>query len=218
MNNNFIHLHLHSEYSISDSLIRIKDLINEAKERNSPAVAITDFNNVFSLVKFYKLAIKNGIKPIIGIEVELKNNKNSTVSSRVVLLCKNIQGFKNLSNLITESYLNLNEDNKFYISKEELAKRAEGLIVLSGGIYGDLANAIKLEKEDEIESSVSYWKKNFPDSFYVEITRTGKEYEDEYLAQVLEIAEKHKLPLVASNDVRFLSKNDYQNILCLPPG
>jgi DNA polymerase-3 subunit alpha len=210
MNNNFIHLHLHSEYSISDSLIRIKDLINEAKERNSPAVAITDFNNVFSLVKFYKLAIKNGIKPIIGIEIELKNNKNSTLSSRVVLLCKNIQGFKNLSNLITESYLNLNEDNKFYISKEELAKRAEGLIVLSGGIYGDLANAIKLEKEDEIESSVSYWKKNFPDSFYVEITRTGKEYEDEYLAQVLEIAEKHKLPLVASNDVRFLSKNDFQ--------
>ena len=210
MNNNFIHLHLHSEYSISDSLIRIKDLINEAKERNSPAVAITDFNNLFSLVKFYKLAIKNGVKPIIGIELELKNNKNSIASSRVVLLCKNMQGFKNLSNLITDSYVNLNDDNKFFISKEELAKRAEGLIALSGGIYGDLAYAIKLEKIDEIESSISYWKKNFPDSFYIEITRIGKEYEDEYLSQVLEIAEKHNLPLVASNDVRFISKNDFQ--------
>ena len=210
MNNNFIHLHLHSEYSISDSLIRIKDLINEAKERNSPAVAITDFNNIFSLVKFYKLAIKNGVKPIIGIELEIKDYKHSTTSSRVVLLCKNMQGFKNLSNLITDSYINLNDDNKFFISKEELAKKAEGLIALSGGIYGDLAYAIKLEKKDEIESSISYWKKNFQDNFYIEITRTGKEYEDEYLTQVLEIAEKHNLPLVASNDVRFISKKDFQ--------
>ena len=80
MKKNFIHLHLHSEYSISDSLIRIKDLIKESSDNNFPAVAITDTNNIFSLVKFYKTAIKNGIKPIIGIEIDLKNkgSKNNS--------------------------------------------------------------------------------------------------------------------------------------------
>ena len=116
MKKNFIHLHLHSEYSISDSLIRIKDLIKESSDNNFPAVAITDTNNIFSLVKFYKTAIKNGIKPIIGIEIDLKNKGSKNNSSKVVLLCKNMKGFHNLSNLITDSYINLDDDNKFYIS------------------------------------------------------------------------------------------------------
>ena len=210
MINNFIHLHLHSEYSISDSLIRVKDLINKASEEEFPAIAVTDLNNIFSLVKFYKTAIKNGIKPIIGIEVDLKDNENSTIQSKVVLLCKNMTGFNNLSNLITDSYVDLKEGNHFVILKSQLEKRSDGLIALSGGIYGDLANVIKSEKYDQIEESVNYWKKNFPNSFYIEITRTGKDFEDEYLARALEISQKYKIPLVASNDVRFIHKKDFQ--------
>lgn len=210
MKKNFIHLHLHSEYSISDSLIRIKDLIKESSDNNFPAVAITDTNNIFSLVKFYKTAIKNGIKPIIGIEIDLKNKGSKNNSSKVVLLCKNMKGFHNLSNLITDSYINLDDDNKFYISKEQLAGKSDGLIALSGGINGDLGNAIKLEKEDLIEDSVKFWKKNFPNSFYIEITRTGKDFEEEYLSRALEIAKKYQLPLVATNDVRFLDKSSFQ--------
>ena len=140
MRNNFIHLHLHSEYSISDSLIRINNLIEKISETNSPSVSITDHNNIFSLVKFYKLAIKNGVKPIIGIEVDMVDSKDIDKLSRAVLLCKNMVGFNNLSNLITDSYVNLNESNKFFLSKEEHAKRYKGLIALYGGIYGDLAN------------------------------------------------------------------------------
>ena len=158
MKNNFIHLHLHSEYSISDSLIRIEDLIKESVKNDIPAVAITDLNNIFSLVKFYKAALKNGVKPIIGIEIDLENKKNIKNYSKVILLCKNMNGFYNLSNLITESYVNLSEDNRFIISKEQLADKADGLIALSGGIQGDLANAIKLEKQHLIEESVNYWK------------------------------------------------------------
>ena len=89
-------------------------------------------------------------------------------------------GFNNLSNLITNSYVNLDDDNKFVVLKSDLAKKSEGLIALSGSIYGDLANSIKSGKNDLIMSSINYWKKNFPDSFYIEITRTGKDFEDEY--------------------------------------
>ena len=210
MKKNFIHLHLHSEYSISDSLIRIKDLIKESSDNNHPAVAITDLNNIFSLVKFYKEAIKNGVKPIVGIEIDLINQDSKNGFSRVILLCKNMKGFHNLSNLITDAYVNLGEDNKFYVSKSELADKSDGLIALSGGINGDLGNAIKLEKEDLIEDVVKYWKKNFPNSFYIEITRTGKDFEEEYLSRALEIAEKYQLPLVATNDVRFIDKESFQ--------
>ena len=210
MRNNFVHLHLHSEYSISDSLIRINNLIEKISETNSPSVSITDHNNIFSLVKFYKLAIKNGVKPIIGIEVDMIDSTDADKLSRAVLLCKNMVGFNNLSNLITDSYVNLNESNKFLVSKEELAKRSDGLIALSGGIYGDLANSLKTGNDDLINLSINYWKKNFPESFYIEITRTGKDFEDEYISHAIEISEKHNIPIVASNDVRFINKKDYQ--------
>ena len=210
MRNNFIHLHLHSEYSISDSLIRINDLIEKVSETNTPSISITDHNNIFSLVKFYKLAIKNGVKPIIGIEVDMIDSIDIDKLSRVVLLCKNMIGFNNLSHLITDSYVNLNESNKFLVSKEELAKRSEGLIALSGGIYGDLANSLRTGNDDLINSSINYWKKNFPESFYIEITRTGKDFEDEYISHAIEISKKHNIPIVASNDVRFINKKDYQ--------
>ena len=210
MNNSFIHLHLHSEYSISDSLIRIKDLLLEASEKEFPAIAITDINNIFSLVKFYKAAIKSGVKPIIGIEVDLKDENNPEKFSRVVLLCKNMKGFNNLSNLITDSYVNLEEHNKFIITKDQLAKKSEGLIALSGGINGELANAIKLDKQDLIDESINFWKKYFHNSFYIEISRTGKDFEEEYISFAMEIAEKYELPLVATNDVRFIRKEDFQ--------
>ena len=209
MKKSFIHLHLHSEYSISDSLIRINNLIEVVSSNNYPSIAITDHNNIFSLVKFYKSAIRNGVKPIIGIEVDMKSNDSKSGFSRAVLLCKNMVGFNNLSNLITDSYVNLDEGNNFLVSQEQLSKRSEGLIALSGGIYGDLANAIRSGKQDLINLSISYWKKNFPDSFYIEITRTGKDFEDEYISYAQEISEKHGIPLVASNDVRFIDKKDY---------
>ncbi len=210
MKNNFIHLHLHSEYSISDSLIRVNDLINKVSDVEVPSVSITDHNNIFSLVKFYKSAIKKGVKPIIGIEIDVKDSQSSNECFRAVLLCKNMIGFNNLSSLITNSYVNLDDDNKFVVLKSDLAKKSEGLIALSGSIYGDLANSIKSGKNDLIISSINYWKKNFPDSFYIEITRTGKDFEDEYISHAIEISQKYNVPLVASNDVRFIDKKDYQ--------
>ena len=182
MSNSFIHLHLHSEYSISDSLIRIEELIDHVSKNKSPAVAITDNNNIFSLIKFYKTAIRKGVKPIIGVEINLEDKFRTEDYSKIVLLCKNLKGFKNLSSLITESYINLNEGEVFKVSRENLAKKSEGLIALSGGIHGDLAKAIKLERNDLIEESINYWRKNFPKSFYIEITRTGRDFEEDFIS------------------------------------
>ena len=210
MSNSFIHLHLHSEYSISDSLIRIEELIDHVSKNKSPAVAITDNNNIFSLIKFYKTAIRKGVKPIIGIEINLEDKLDTEDFSKIVLLCKNLKGFQNLSSLITESYINLNEGEVFKVSRENLAQKSEGLIALSGGIHGDLAKAIKLERNDLIEDSINYWRKNFPKSFYIEITRTGRNFEEDFISAAIELSQKHNIPLVASNDVRFINEHDYQ--------
>ena len=91
-----------------------------------------------------------------------------------------------------------------------MAKKSEGLIALSGGIHGDLARAIKLERNDLIEGSINYWRKNFPKSFYIEITRTGRNFEEDFISAAIELSQKHNIPLVASNDVRFINEHDYQ--------
>ena len=176
MSNSFIHLHLHSEYSISDSLIRIEELIDHVSKNKSPAVAITDNNNIFSLIKFYKTAIRKGVKPIIGIEINLEDELDTKDFSKIVLLCKNLKGFQNLSSLITESYINLNEGEVFKVSRENLAQKSEGLIALSGGIHGDLARAIKLERNDLIEGSINYWRKKFSKKFLYRNHKNWKKF------------------------------------------
>ena len=124
MRNPFIHLHLHSQYSISDSLIRIRQLLEKTYECGMPSVSVTDKNNLFSLVKFYRESINYGIKPILGVDIDIENSFNSKILPSVVLLCKNTTGYKNLTKLITEGYLNLPENNKFYVSKKLLQKIA----------------------------------------------------------------------------------------------
>ena len=210
MSNPFIHLHLHSQYSISDSLIRIKQLLEKTYECGMPSVSVTDKNNLFSLVKFYRESINYGIKPILGVDIDIENSFNSRISPNVVLLCKNTTGYKNLTKLITEGYLDLPENNKFFVSKKLLQKYSDGLIALSGGINGDLSHAILTGKEENIENVINFWRKTYKDSFYLEITRTGRDLEDEYNSVCLDIAHKFNVPVVASNDVRFLKKEDFQ--------
>ena len=210
MRNPFIHLHLHSQYSISDSLIRIRQLLEKTYECGMPSVSVTDKNNLFSLVKFYRESINYGIKPILGVDIDIENSFNSKILPSVVLLCKNTTGYKNLTKLITEGYLNLPENNKFYVSKKLLQKYSDGLIALSGGINGDLSQAILTGKEENIENVINFWRKTYKDSFYLEITRTGRDLEDEYNSVCLDIAHKFNVPVVASNDVRFLKKEDFQ--------
>ena len=128
----FVHLHLHTEYSLDDGLVRIDPLMERAAELDMPAVALTDRNNLFAAVKFYKTALNYGIKPILGAEVDLEMPVMHERSARTVLLCQSQKGYQNLCQLLSDRY----RDGRDQILREDLAKCNEGLIALSGGIAG----------------------------------------------------------------------------------
>ena len=202
----FVHLHLHTEYSLDDGLVRIGPLMERAAALAMPAVALTDRNNLFAAVKFYKAALNYGIKPILGAEVDLEMPVMRDRCARTVLLCRNQEGYQNLCQLLSDRY----RDGRDRILREDLAKRNEGLIALSGGVAGDLGQAMIAENRRAANAALEYWKRHFPERFYLEVTRTDREHEEDFLQFALECAGEHDLPVVASNDVRFLSSEDFE--------
>ena len=150
-----------------------------------PSVAVTDKNNMFAMVKFYKKAIENG-KANLGVDLNIESLHIKSFSA--VVLCKNLSGYKNLSRIITNSYSRLNQSKSFSVSLNDLQKYKDGLIILSGGVNGELSNAIRLGKKDPLEDIVSFWSKNFQKNFYLEISRTGNDFEDAYNEICLEMA------------------------------
>ncbi|MCH9770021.1 MAG: DNA polymerase III subunit alpha, partial [Gammaproteobacteria bacterium] len=204
----FIHLNIHTEFSIQDSLVRIDELIKQAVEHKMPALAITDLNNLFALVKFYRKAIAAGIKPIIGADMVLVRDN---VSSRVTLLCQDQGGYHNLTELISLAYL---EGQQLYqqpaITWQWLQQRAEGLIALSGNINGDIGQALLNGKEELAYKHLQEWQQLFPERFYLEISKTARQAEAAYLPAVLKLAEHAAVPVVATNVVRFMQANDFE--------
>lgn len=210
MNKPFIHLNTHSEFSIVDGLVRINDLLDQAKAYNMPAVALTDHTNLFAMVKFYEAALSAGIKPIIGSEVWLAPDDDIPVPTACLLLCQNKQGYRHLTELISLAYTQAKDHQSLYVERDWLARRHEGLIALSGGLSGDIAYAL-LQNHDEIaRSCLAFWQRYFPGRFYVEITRVGHAYEEYYIQKVLELADNQDIPAVATNAVRFLQQNDFE--------
>ena len=202
----FVHLHLHTEYSLDDGLVRIDSLMERVAGLNMPAVALTDRNNLFAAVKFYRSALRHGIKPILGAEIDLEMPVMRDRSARVVLLCQDNDGYRNLCQLLSDRY----RRGQDRILRQDLAKHGEGLIVLSGGVAGDLGQAMLAENRRAAKAVLEYWKRHFPDRFYLEITRTDREHEVDFLQFALECAHAHELPMVATNDVRFLSSEEFE--------
>ncbi len=209
----FVHLHVHSEYSIVDSTLKIKNLISLAEKHQQPAIALTDHINLFALIKFYTKAMSAGIKPIIGADVLVESATGEVF--KVVLLCQNEQGYLNLSHLISKAYLKnqkiVNHDNRALIKQDWLANFNEGLIVLSGGIEGDVGQAILAEKPNLVASRLNWWKNYFPERFYLELVRTGRDNEEVYIADAIEVASGYDLPVVATNDVRFEKPENFES-------
>jgi len=205
----FIHLHLHSEYSLVDGLIRVKTLINSAVEAGMPAIAVTDQCNLFAMVKFYRAAIAAGIKPIVGVDLWFHDSALPK-PARLVLLCQNHQGYLNLTRLISRAYIEGQLQGVPYIHKEWLEGHSEGLIALSGGHEGDVGMALLSSKTDLALRYLAAWEALFPERFYLQVQRTGREHEERYLHAVVEIALKTGVPVVASNDVRFLQREDFE--------
>ena len=204
----FIHLHLHTEYSIIDGLIHVKPLVKAVRQAGMPACAVTDYSNLFALVKFYRTAQSEGIKPIVGVDVQLYRDDDSI--SRLVLLCQNEIGYRNLTRLVSRCYTEGQQDGVPYLHYQWLVGATDGLIALSGGHEGDVGQALLAGHHHLVQQRLAEWHHLFPDRFYLELHRTGRIQEEEYLHLAVELALNTATPVVATNAVCFLSVEDFE--------
>jgi len=206
----FVHLSLHSEYSLIDSVIRMPQLMQRLQQLNMNTVALTDHSNLFAMVKFYRAAERAGIKPIIGAEVQLIPGSGTASPGRLLLLCQDRQGYTNLCRLLSNAYLQSASRDKHWISKEDLLQHNAGLIALSGGLQGDIGQSLLLTgKIKQAERLLQQYQAHFGDRFVLQIARLGHTGEAEYERCLIELANHSACPVVATNDVCFLEQADF---------
>ena len=209
MQQNFVHLRLHTEYSIVDGLIKINPLFKSLSKMGMNAVAITDFCNLFATVKFYNEALSSGIKPIIGCEFPCHTLEQPEITSSILLLCQNEIGYKNLTCLVSKAYQEGQYHGEPRVQYGWLKEHSEGLIALSGGRMGSIGKALLAEDENRANLLAKKLMNIFKGRFYLEIQRTGRRDEALYNKLVVKIADELNLPLVATNDVHFLTEDDF---------
>ena len=206
MSSPFIHLRVHSDFSMMDGLNKVKPILNKVAELNMPAVAITDQMNMCGLVKFYSTAHDLGIKPIIGTDFWVTNDIFGDEPFRLTLLAMNNEGYKNITILISKAYLRGHVAHKAVIDQAWLAEHSEGVIILSGGLHGDLGVGLTKNNKLILDAALQFYQTHFEDRFYLELTRTGRNGEEEYLHRAVALAEQEGLPVVATNEVCFIDK------------
>ena len=206
----FVHLRVHTEFSLIDGLTRVKPLIKAVAEDGMPAVAVTDQSNLCALVKFYSNARQSGIKPIVGADLWLDNAQNDGQPYRVTLLVLNKVGYGNLTKLISQAYLEGQRQGRPIVQREWLEQLNDGLIMLSGAREGDIGQALLNDENADAEELAQRWQRFYPDRFYIELQRTSRENEDRYLHLAVALADKFELPVVATNDVRFIYSEDFE--------
>jgi DNA polymerase-3 subunit alpha len=206
----FVHLRVHTEYSLVDGLVRVKPLVKAAAAGGMPAVAVTDQNNLFALVQFYKAAQGAGVKPIVGADVWLENPADPAQPYRLVLLCKDKAGYLNLSRLVSRSYTEGQQHGRPMLHRSWLTGNVDGLIVLSGSREGDVGRALLAGHRDQAAELLTGWLRLFGDNYYLELTRTGRPGEEDYLHEAVGLAAMMGVPVVATNDVRFLKPDEFE--------
>ncbi|WP_257287258.1 DNA polymerase III subunit alpha [Endozoicomonas sp. SESOKO2] len=206
----FIHLRLHTEFSLSDGLVRIKPLIKAAGEQGFPAVAVTDQSNLCSLVKFYNGAQGAGIKPISGADLWVTHSDPALEPVRLVLLSMNEHGYRNLTELISQSFLENQRHGRAVVKREWIQEKSEGLIALSAAREGDVGQAILNGNEALAGELLTEWMEAFPGRYYLELHRTSRAGDEECLHGSITLAEKYNCPVVATNDVMFINKEDFE--------
>jgi DNA polymerase III subunit alpha len=212
VNPRFIHLHVHSEYALVDSVIRLKALVKAVAAAEMPAVAVTDPVNLFGLVRFYKAALGTGIKPIVGADVWVRNPDDLKQPHRLVLLVQNQRGYGNLTRLISRAYLEGQHPGcpLPQVDLDWIEAAAPGLIALSGGAGGDVAQALCNGRPEIAERLLDRWLALFGDRYYLELIRTGRETEETVVELSVALAQRRGVPVVATNDVRFLAASDFE--------
>ena len=223
----FVHLHLHTDYSLLDGACEIGELTAEAARRGMPAVAVTDHGNLFAAANFYHQATTHGVKPIIGCEMYVApdNHKNRGTgaerSNHLVLLCENEKGYQNLIKLVSTGYL----DGFYYkprVDHELLAKHSEGLIALSACLRGEVADALLAEKYDQAQTSAYRLRDIFgKGNFFLEVQDQGLEMDTRVNRDLVRLSKESGIPLVATNDCHYLTQADshaQEVLMCIQTG
>ena len=206
----FVHLRLHTEFSLVDSTIRIKQLMPAVEEAGMPAVAMTDQNNLFGMVKFYRAARAQGLKPLFGVDVLLEDEDDESLLYHMILLCQNNEGYHNVTKLISRSYMKGQKLGIPRVQRSWIEEFSEGVIALSGACDGDVGYALLAGNKAQASARLKHWLKVFPDRYYLEVQRTGRTNEDEYLHEVIALATETNTAVVATNDARFLAAKDFE--------
>src|SRR5215469_81945 len=189
MSQGFVHLRLHTEYSLSDSVVRVPELVAAVSVAGMPAVAVTDQSNLFAMVKFYREALKAGVKPLVGVDLQVAEESERTAPTRLTLLCQSQSGYRNLARLLTRTYLEGQERGTPRIHRSWLAPASlEGLIALSCATEGDVGRALVNAREREAERALDAWLALFPGRFYLELQRLGRASEETYIAGAVALA------------------------------
>ena len=205
----FVHLRLHTEYSLVDGIVRVPELMAAVSAAGMPAVALTDQSNLFAMVKFYKEALSAGVKPLIGVDAWIRE-AGERAPSRIVFLCQDLVGYRHLTQLVTRSFLEGQQRGAPMLERSWLqSDMLQGLIVLSGGADGDIGQAIGRGRDDEALRCLARWQELCGDRFYLEVQRTGRAGEEAHAWAVLELAQERGVAAVATNDVRFIAKSDF---------
>ena len=208
MNPPFVHLRLHTEFSLVDSIVRIKPLINKVVELGMPAVAVTDVTNFYGLIKFYTAAQSSGVKPIGGADFWIVGGDDKP--SLITLLAMNRAGYKNIIELISKAFQQGQKLGLAYLDKTWLHGHTDNVIALSGGKLGDVGRALLNGKDALAKSLLQDWSELFPNRFYLELQRTNRDGDEAYLHSAMALAADRQIPVVATNDVRFLQEDDFE--------
>jgi DNA polymerase III subunit alpha len=208
----FVHLRLHTEYSLSDSVVRVPELIASVAAAGMPAVGVTDQNNLFAMVKFYREALRSGVKPLVGVDLLVREEGERAAPSRLTLLCQSQAGYRNLARLLTRAYLEGQDRGVPRIERAWLSTATlEGLIGLSGAQDGEVGRALVHARAHDAERALDAWLSLFPGRFYLELQRLGKPFEEAYIGGAVALAARRGVPVVATNDVRFLKATEFES-------
>ena len=203
----FVHLRVHSEFSLTDGLVRVGPLMKSVAAAGMPAVAITDRNNFFGLIKAYKAAEREGVKLIVGADFEVLEEDERR--HQVTFLAQSTEGYRNLTVLISQAYQEGQILGRPLLRRDWIQAKSQGLIALSGGRNGDVGQHLVAGRTQEARAALTWWMSLFPDRYYLELQRTGRENEEDYLHSAVELASQENCPVVATNEVCFLSPDEY---------
>ncbi|MDQ3268898.1 MAG: DNA polymerase III subunit alpha, partial [Pseudomonadota bacterium] len=207
MSARFVHLHLHSEYSLADSTVRIAELVQRCVALGQPAVALTDVNNLFAAVKFYKAAEAAGVKPILGADVGLADGNEA--AARMTLLCRNREGYLTLSRLLSRMWMQGHRNDGVILRPEWLREDNAGLFALVGR-HSHAGRLAASQRHELAHAWLADWQGAFGDRLHLELTRTGRDGEDAFNAFALHASAERGIAVVASNDVRFVDADGFE--------